>query len=240
VSIRRRYAPRVEDTLAAAIANNVAWCALVCRMHGLIGRERSGVWAVDRRPPSYYPDAITLSPSATADDVLALVDRTPGCAVKDSFARLDLAPHGFRVLFDASWFAADAAPTGDLGDLAWEAVADGEGLSAWVRAWSEDGDPEPPFDVALLAERDVVILAARREGVVAGAIANAGPGDVVGISNVFAAEAELDATWSGVRRELERRWPGRLVVGYEHGPGLDAARRHGAMTTGPLRIWTNG
>lgn len=236
----RDYAPHVEDGLEAAIANNVAWCALVCRMHGLQGRNVAGVWAVDRRPPLYYPDAITLSPSATPGDVLARVDPASGCAVKDSFATLDLEPYGFRVLFDATWFVVDRWRPSDDGDLAWGAVVDEDDLVAWVGAWSGGDESDSPFAVGLLDEEGVTFLAARQGNeVVAGTIANVGPGDVVGIWNVFAAGADLDVTWSGALRELERRWPGRPIVGYEHGSALDAARRQGATGLGPLRIWTN-
>jgi len=214
--------------LEAAIANNVAWCEIVCRMHGLEGRSVTGVWAVDQRPPAYYPDAITLSPSATPTEVLAIIDSSPGCAVKDSFASLDLEPHGFRVLFDALWFVVDSVQPRDEGDLAWEAVVDADDLVAWVGGWSGRYEDDPPFDVALLEEEGVTFLAARRGG------------EVVGISNVFATGADVDATWSGALRQLERRWPGRPIVGYEHGSALDAAHAHGAAALGPLRIWTNG
>lgn len=227
--------------LEAAIANNVAWCQIVCRVHGLEGRSVTRVWAVDRRPPEYYPDAITLTPSATPRDVLAIIDSSPGCHVKDSFASLDLEPHGFHVLFDAHWIVVDPVQFRGDGDLAWEAVGDADDLIAWVGAWSDGDEDDPPFDIALLEEESVTFLAARRGGeVVAGAIANVGPGEVVGISNVFAMDADVDATWSGVLRQLQRRWPGRPIVGYEHGRPLDAARAHGAAALGPLRIWTNG
>ena len=231
----------MENVLEATIANNVAWCETVCRLHGLEGRRVAGVWAVDRRPPTYYPDAITLSPSATPSDVLAIIDSSPGCAVKDSFASVDLEPHGFRVLFDAQWFVVDRVqPHGD-GDLAWGAIGDADDLVAWVAAWSGRYEDDPPFDVPLLEEEGVTFLAARRGGkVVAGAIANVGPGEVVGISNVFSTGLDVDTTWSGALSQLEQLWPGRPIVGYEHGSALDAARAQGAAALGPLRIWTNG
>ena len=140
------------------------------------------MWAVDQRPPAYHPDAITISPSATPSEVLAIIDSSPGCAVKDSFASLDLEPHGFRVLFDALWFVVDSVQARDEGDLAWEAVVDADDLVAWVGGWSGRYEDDPPFDVALIEEEGVTFLAARRGGeVVAGAIGNVGPGEVVGI-----------------------------------------------------------
>ena len=105
-----------------------------------------------------------------------MVDGSPGCAVKDSFATLDLAPHGFDALFDATWFFLEPEPATDHGDLRWDVVVDAEGLAAWARAWSRDDDSDAPFDVALLEDPDVAFLAARRRSdIVAGAIANAGP-----------------------------------------------------------------
>ena len=87
----------------AAARNNAEWCDLVCRMHGVVGiRRRPGVVV----PCSYaggYPDAVTLSPAIEARDLLARIDATGGCSVKDSFGALDLDAYGFRVLLDAHW-----------------------------------------------------------------------------------------------------------------------------------------
>ena len=53
-------------------------------------------------------------------------------AVKDSFARLDLAAEGLTPLFEAEWIAYGPAPAGP-GDpgLCWDAVADARELSMW-------------------------------------------------------------------------------------------------------------
>jgi hypothetical protein len=230
----------VIDALDAAVRNNVAWCSIVCASHGLGGRVDADVWAVERRPPRFYPDAITLQPSATAEGALAIVDASPGCSVKDSFAALDLTPDGFEVLFDASWFVrAPGPPPGAVTpDLRWSVAHDDEDLRTWERAWG-DGDDAGLFPPALLERTDVAFMCARRgDAIVAGAIANLGPGDVVGISNVFAtADADLNVAWSCALLEIERRWPGRAVVGYERGPGLATARRFGASPLEPLRVW---
>src|SRR5690349_21862218 len=55
------------------------------------------------RTPEHYPDAVTLHASVDADGLLARVDATSGCSIKDSFADLDLTPRGFDPLFDATW-----------------------------------------------------------------------------------------------------------------------------------------
>ncbi|GAB3936384.1 hypothetical protein GCM10027614_12800 [Micromonospora vulcania] len=51
----------------------------------------------------WYPDAVTLRPGVDVAALLRRIDAGPGASVKDSFADLDLADHGFRVLFDAEW-----------------------------------------------------------------------------------------------------------------------------------------
>ena len=49
------------------------------------------------------PTPSPLEPTVTAAQLLAASTRWSGCSIKDSFATLDLAPAGFRVLFDADW-----------------------------------------------------------------------------------------------------------------------------------------
>ena len=49
------------------------------------------------RTPRYYPDAITLLPEITLEQVPSGIDTSEGCSVKDSFAGLDLAAGRFRL-----------------------------------------------------------------------------------------------------------------------------------------------
>lgn len=102
--------PGMDDRLAAAVRENVEWCDLVCRAHGVPTRFDRDVWRAERRSPPFYPDAMTLTPAATAADVLRGIDLSPGCSVKDSFAALDLTAAGFEVLFGAAWIHRPAAP----------------------------------------------------------------------------------------------------------------------------------
>lgn len=66
----------------------------------------------------------------------------------------------------------------------------------------------------------------------AGAVVNRSAA-VVGVSNLFAVDGDLGASWAGVLPALGDRH----VVGYESGPALDAAVGLGFTTLGPLRIW---
>lgn len=67
----------------------------MCRAHGWAGTVDDRAWTSARRTPPLYPDAVTLSATASVSEVLDRVDAGEGCSVKDSFARLDLSADGF-------------------------------------------------------------------------------------------------------------------------------------------------
>ncbi|MEU0571067.1 hypothetical protein ABZ297_37530 [Nonomuraea sp. NPDC005983] len=217
-----------------AAANNAAWCDAMCRAHGLPGRFTSRAWTNPRRTPPYYPDAVTLTPDATAADVLDGIDPGPGASVKDSFATLDLTPHGFHVLFEAHWIHRPATQTGADGAVGWEVVRTPDALREWEQACF-GGETQGLFPASLLAEASV--LAGRRDGgIVCGSVLN-GTGRVVGVSNVFADGCDLDSAWQGTVDQAAALFPGHHLVGYESDP--EPAIRQGFTTTGPLRIWLN-
>ncbi|MET7358607.1 hypothetical protein ABZS76_09170 [Streptomyces sp. NPDC005562] len=248
--------------LSSAVRNNALWCDAVCRSHGVGGAVERGVWASAVRTPPLYPDAVTLSPTATPDDVLPRIDlSSPGASVKDSFGSLDLSSAGFEVLFEARWIHREATePTPSRAD-GWGPVEGAARLLAWEAAWSGDGESEGLFRPALLDD-GAVFLAPTGTGptgsdatdtgptgsdaagtgpadtvpVTAGAIAYPGA-SVIGISNLFAADDDLDSAWRDCLRATDRLWPGVPVVGYEHGDDLAAAERQGFTPVGPLRVW---
>ncbi len=144
----------MDPRVAAAVRENAEWVDLVCRAHGVPAGFGARVWHAARRSPLFYPDAETLDPAATADEVLAGVDAGPGCTVKDSFAALDLGPYGFRVLFEAEWIHRPAAGP--------------DGASTWTRTGA--GVPDDPSVTAF-------------EGPGGRVVAHLS-GDVVGLSNL--------------------------------------------------------
>ena len=197
--------------VATAARNNAHWCDAVCRAHGLTPVFDGDLWSSARRTPPFYPDAVTLAPGVPARAVLDAVDGTAGCSVKDSFADLDLARDGFRVLFDAQWIAfAPPAPA----STTWTRVA-GDGQAV-------------PDDPRVIAFGDA-------HGA-AGAVACRGDG-VVGIANLYANDGDLAGAWRECLAAVAARYPGEAVVGYERGDALVAAQRAGASTVGPLRVW---
>jgi hypothetical protein len=221
--------------LDAAVHNNADWCDAVCSAHGLRTDRDSAVWSSRSRTPPFYPDAVTLRRSASAEQVLDRIDTGPGCSVKDSFADLDLTAAGFRILFEAQWILL-ASPPADLEEL-WDLVRYPRELAEWERAWGDSYEPAQLFRPSLLARAEVDFVAARREGhIVAGALMNRSA-TVVGLSNVFSPGEDAQRTWAAAIVTAAARNPGLPIVGYERGEDLAAALRHGFESLGPLRVW---
>jgi hypothetical protein len=223
----------------AAARNNAGWCDIVCRLHGRSGTYHDGGWTVPERSPPLYPDAVTLDPAASVDAILAAIDTSPGCTLKDSFACLDLATEGFRVLFEAQWIGreADAPPPEAPAGMRWQRVDDPAVLRRWERAWNRYDLPPGLFHPSLLDEDVVTVMAGYRgEAIVAGAISKRSA-SVVSVTNVFSAIGDLDAAWRGSVAALAERAGDLPLVGYERGEDLEASRRCGFAVLGPLRVW---
>jgi DNA-binding transcriptional regulator YdaS (Cro superfamily) len=199
--------------LRAAVENNARWCDAVCRAHGLATRFGDALWWVRGGAPRFYPDVVTLRPGAAAEEVLALA---PG-SVKDSFACLELP--GYEVLFEARWLV-HRSPRAAETELVWSAVSE---VGEWAAAAGLEGIILP----SLASEPGVRFMAAG-EG---GAILNA-TGGVVGVSNVFG-----DVPWGDVTAVAAAAFPGRPLVGYEHGGALDLAVAAGFTPLQRLRVW---
>ncbi|MFI8513805.1 hypothetical protein ACIGHB_22010 [Streptomyces sp. NPDC085460] len=226
-----------DELLTAAVRNNAAWCAGMCRAHGLTTATGPRAWSSPRRTPLYYPDAVSLTADATAADVVTVIDLTaPGASVKDSYARLDLAPEGFRKLFDATWIGRPAGPAADPGP-AWTRADTPEALAAWAHAWSGgDADEAALFRPALLDDPAVTLLTVPGPGgrILGGAVLSTGAG-ATGVSNLFAADGtDPAAVWAAALAAADPALP---VVGYESGDDLTAALAAGLTELGPLRVW---
>jgi hypothetical protein len=217
--------------------NNAAWCDAICRAHGIPGRFTPRAWLNPRRTPPLYPDAITLAPDASAEEVLAAIDTSAGCSVKDSFASLDLTPAGFTVLFDAEWIYRPGELRPPTTSQHWSPVRTADELREWQRAWQRSNGPHEIFHAALLSDPTILVLGrviANRFD--AGAVAHRGD-RTIGISNVFTHVADLRDTWAAALSATTRTWPGLPIVGYERGHELAAATEHGFTPSGPLKIW---
>jgi len=225
-----------------AARNNSQWCDAVCRSHGLPGSFAPDAWTNPRRTPPYYPDAVTLQPAAGPETILARVDTTSGCTIKDSFSCLDLSGLGFHVLFDAEWIYRPARPSRATATVrsGWVRVATSASLALWEKAWAANDAAPGLFRPELLADESIVILGRMvADCIVAGAIANLAE-DVVGVSNVFTTTSPEGDSWTSCVEAIAERFPGRPIVGYESGATLVAAQRCGFSSVGPVRVWSNG
>lgn len=231
----------LNDARATAARNNATWCARVCRSHGLVTTVTEGAWTSASRTPPYYPDAVTLTPELSVPEILAAIDPSPGCSIKDSFASLDLTDHGFHVLFDAEWIV--RPPIVEMPVAAgtrWEVVRDEALFRRWERAWRGDDGPPGVLRADLMTDASIAVLAARRgHAVDGGAILNDAAG-VVGISNVFSRTSAAPPDWAGCLALATTLHPTAPLVGYESGELLDVALRHGFESAGPLRVWLRG
>jgi hypothetical protein len=218
-----------------AARNNAEWCDIVCRSHGLPTRFDDDVWSSLHRSPPWYPDAVTLRPGVEAREVLSRVDTGPGCSVKDSFADLDLAPAGFRVLFEAQWVHRRPGPAPTPDGPAWRRVTTADRMRAWLAA--HDGGGNLRCD---LVDHPLVAVLAAYDGdvLVGGAITNRSE-DLAGVSNVFGVGRRPEELWPGVVAAVVALHPGVPLVGYEEGPSLEAALAAGFARVGPLCVWVS-
>jgi hypothetical protein len=213
-----------------AAALNASWCDAVCRGLGLPTRWTADAWTVGRRSPAGYPDAVTLSSETEADGVLTMVERGPGCSLKDSFAVLDLAPWGFHVLFHATWIRREGAEVGSAPILDWHRVQTPADLERWPEGHR--------LDAVVPALLDGDDLRFYRTGPATGAgFALNRHGNVVGASNLFAGSANLVTVWADLIVVAAQTYPGLDLVSYELGADLQAALAVGFAGIGPLRVW---
>lgn len=237
-----------HDRVGLVVHNNAVWCDTICRAHGHAGEFLPGIWINRHAAPQFYPNAVTLA-ADPVDDQLATIRSLmaagiPGAwAVKDSFAVLDLAPLGFRGLFEATWLWRSGEPLpveAEPADLHWSQIDSATELAAWETAWRGEPADDPYariFLPPLLEDESIVILAAYQdERIVAGAIANR-TGQVVGLSNVFVPGQDAQRLRAGCVAAVQARFPGLPLVGYESGDELAAFRGLAFEALGPLRIW---
>jgi len=221
---------RVTDLVVEGAVCNATWCDAVCRSHALPTRWTEDAWTVARRAPDGYPDAVTLSPAVDIRAVLRRIQGGAGCSVKDSFAVLDLEPHGFHVLFEATWIRRSAVQPTALATLDWQEVRSAAELEHWSRGHELDA-----FGPALLDSPDLRFYCSGSSTAAGFALNRAG--GVVGISNLFAGGADPMVVWSDAVAVATRAIPGVDLAGYELGDDLQLALALGFVQTGSLRVW---
>lgn len=152
-----------ERSLVRVVAqNNGEWCDAFCRTHDVVGRFHADSWFSPVRTPPYYPDAVTLLPEITIEQVLSGIDASEGCSVKDSYARLDFAAAGFRSLFRAEWLLREPSKARVPTARGWSALTTEEQLGEWEAAWAEVSEGSGFFRPALLEDEAIVACWLRR------------------------------------------------------------------------------
>jgi len=232
----------VTDRIVLAARNNALWCDAVARSHGVRTTMDDAAWTASTRTPPYYPDAVTLSADVGEYDVLARVDDSDGCSVKDSWSRLDLSLEDFARLVVGEWVWLDpttAVPSRPA--RSWRRVTTTEAMAAWVQAWASDPDAEAILRPALLGEAGVHLLAAHASDasdapLVAGAVVHV-TGEVAGLGNVFALDGDAMGTWREAAAAAREVVGGTPLVGWEAGASVEAAVAAGCERLGPLSVW---
>jgi len=223
----------VDHRISAAVENNARWCDLVCRSHGISTLWQEGFWVARQPSPQFYPAGITLQEDVAPEQLIEVLP-VGMCAVKDSFADLDLASHGFEQLFEARWIyraptPGTAAPTG------WTTVSTEKECDQWLAACGL-ADVLP---AALLRAESVRFLQRKcTHDVSAGAVLNLS-GSVPGLTNVFSADVPLDDVWGDVAALCGEHFPSCPVVGYQRGQDLEAAIKAGFDDLAALRVWVS-
>jgi hypothetical protein len=189
------------------------------------------------RTPPLYPDAVTLRPEIPVERVLAGIDTSEGCGVKDSFASLDLGADGFRPLFRAEWVVKEPATGRYRSALEWSPITTGAELREWEATWGEVPGGSDFFRPALFEDKRIAVLAGHDgDRIVAGGIANRST-NVIGLSNVFGAAGELESAWASAAAAAAALWGFMPVVSYDRGDSLEAAHGAGFDSVGELTVW---
>ncbi|GAA1971063.1 hypothetical protein GCM10009817_08700 [Terrabacter lapilli] len=232
----------VTDRIVLAARNNALWCDAVARSHGVTTTLDDLAWSAATRTPPYYPDAVTLSADVGEYDLLARIDDSDGCSVKDSWSRLDLTLEDFARLVVGEWVWLDpSVPTSAGRARSWRRLGTPDEMAAWVRAWASDPDAEAILRPSLLEVPGVHVLAAHASEdpsspVVAGAVVHV-TGEVAGIGNVFALDGDVPGTWREAAAAARGVVGDMPLVGWEAGDSVDAAVAAGCERLGPLTVW---
>ena len=224
-------APVTDQGLLAAVAASRSWYDDIFDLHRIAVGSDGALWWAEGAPPRWHSAVKTLVPTIDPSGALLRMEPHPHGTIADSFGLLDLAAHGFDLLFAATWLhhrgVAAAAPP-----LGWTRVLD----SDLMARWNQHHDTVGVLPSDLWAHPRFTVLA-RQDGddLTGGAILH-DAGTVVGLSNIWSAEdVPVDP------RELldlaAETNPGRAVVDYAWGADLETMLGAGFEPLGPQHVW---
>lgn len=235
--VRRDWAARssedvpTDPRLETAVHVSRRWYDDIFALHGLSALVTPDLWTAAGPPPRWHSAVKTLRPHVAVEAVLTAMSAHQHGSVADSFGDLDLGPHGFTLLIDATWLyrepefqSRDALPP------TWSVVTDETLLSEWNRQHDTEGVLLPTM---LTHPRFTILARHDRKTLTAGAVLHdAGP--AVGLSNTWSNDEEFD--WDGLLGALSVVHPDRPLVDYA---ADDAAllTTAGFEPLGPQRVW---
>jgi hypothetical protein len=236
----------MNTRLRFAIADNVAWCTLIgSELNDVPSLARFGGVIFSRKMPAYFPNFISTESTASVQNQCALVQalrtlKLPvGFGIKDSYANLDLSAHGFRCAMEGRWIGLDnergaVRQLPPAVSVLWPETR--HGVEAWIQASGFCAIDIARYFASPRAVRTVAFLAVLQgQSVRAGAIVSATQWSA-GISNVFSLDPNLPV-WPLITTAIRHRFGDALLVGWESGDALDAARDAGFESLHPMRVW---
>jgi len=218
--------------LNKAVLNNIAWCEVVCHTHGIDCVWRQNLWGMHTEAPPFYPEVITVNKEASLEDVKHFIENGNVRSIKDSYAHLDFSPFGFKKIFDAEWICYPPDSSIEDPQTNWRAIKYVQDLAKWMSQSGLVGVIKP----SLLEYENVRIFSIEGDGWISGFVTNFDAG-VVGVSNVFSVGKYDERLWREIPRIISNKYPGMVIVGYEHGDDLHLANNSGWESLGPLRVW---
>lgn len=219
----------MDPRLRTAVDASIGWYEAIFALHGIGSRLERGLWSSLAPAPPLHSDAAVVEPGVRAEQIAERLADRPRAAVKDSFSAIDLSSAGMSVLFAATWIHRRPA---DAGHTAWRQVRTVDGLAGWNAGWDTAGVLLP----GLLERAQFTVLERVEDGdVTGGAVARLGSG-AVEVSNIHGLGGHA-IDWLELATAVAAHFPGRPIVGFEHGADLEAALVGGFQPVGELRIW---
>ncbi|WP_409275908.1 hypothetical protein V1499_10080 [Neobacillus sp. SCS-31] len=222
----------MNNLVDRAVKNNIAWCGIVCDSHGIAGISKENLWGLLSKAPPFYPEIITPSKNVTIEELVYFIENGKVSSIKDSYANIDLAPLGFKILFEAEWISHASLSNQEPIQTNWRVISTEEDLAQWATTSELDGVIKPD----LLKLKNVKVFILQKNDGIYGFIANLNA-NVVGISNVFSVGMENENLWRDIPQVVANQFPGLPLGGYEHNDTLEAAHLAGWRSLGPLRVW---
>ena len=223
----------VDPRLRAAVDTSLAWYDDVLALHDIPTSTEDGLWWALEPPPPWHSEVKTTEPGVDVTRVLSVYE---GGSVADSFGDLDLRPHGFDVLIDATWVHHPPVdePPASL-PHGWSVVRDRTLLAEWNEAHDYAGVLLPE----VLDRPSFAVLARHSHGaLVGGAVVHCGDprSDVVGLSNTWSVDSS-DLDHAELLAVVGALHPGLGVADYAWGSDLEAMVDAGYAVLGPQRVW---